>query len=163
VLFSGSMRDNLDPWNKYSDAAIWQALEKAQLKTLVLSMSEHKGLYVNLQECGDNLSCGQRQLLCLARVLLQEDARILALDEATANVDSSTDIKIQTAVHQICNGDVKRTLLVIAHRLDTIITCDKVVVLAQGELVEQGAPSELLQNKQGIFHSMAKSSKIVVT
>ncbi len=163
VLFSGSIRDNLDPWNKYSDAAIWQALEKAQLKTLVLSMSEHKGLYVNLQECGDNLSCGQRQLLCLARVLLQEDARILALDEATANVDSSTDIKIQNAVHQICNGDVKRTLLVIAHRLDTIITCDKVVVLAQGELVEQGAPSELLQNKQGIFHSMAKSSKIVVT
>lgn len=161
VLFSGSIRDNLDPWNRYSDAAIWQVLEKAQLKSLVLSMSENKGLYVNLQECGDNLSCGQRQLLCLARVLLQEDARILALDEATANVDSSTDVQIQNAVYQVCNGDIKRTLLVIAHRLDTIMTSDKVVVLAQGELVEQGSPSELLQNKNGSFYSMAKSSKMV--
>lgn len=161
VLFSGSLRDNLDPWNRYSDAVIWQALEKAQLKSLVLSMSDDKGLYVNLQECGDNLSCGQKQLLCLARVLLQEDAQILALDEATANVDSSTDIQIQNAVHQVCNGSIKRTLLVIAHRLDTIMTCDDVIVLAQGELVEQGSPSTLLENEHGAFHSMAKSSKML--
>lgn len=160
VLFSGTVRENLDPWNRYSDAAIWQALDKAQLKSHILSMSTNKGLYIDLQECGDNLSCGQRQLMCLARVLLQEDARILALDEATANVDSSTDEQIQKAVYQACNGDVQRTLLVIAHRLDTIMASDNILVLSRGELVEHGAPSHLLQDENGIFHNMAKCSSM---
>ena len=162
VLFSGTLRSNLDPWGKYSDAKIWEALEKSQLKSQILSMGKDRGLNVNLQECGDNLSAGQRQLLCLARVLLQEQSRILALDEATANVDSHTDLQIQKAVHRACTENEKRTLLVIAHRLDTIMDCDNVLVLSGGELVEQGNPNSLLKDKKdGIFYDMATRSKII--
>ncbi|KAI8103833.1 hypothetical protein M9435_006360 [Picochlorum sp. BPE23] len=160
VLFSGTLRANLDPWSQYSDAALWEALDKAKLKEQISSMSD-KGLHVNLQECGENFSAGQRQLLCLARVLLT-DSRILALDEATANVDSKTDLEIQNAVHRACaEGAIKRTLLVIAHRLDTIMNCDKVLVLSQGELVEEGSPVELVSKQDGHFHAMAKSSKLL--
>lgn len=160
VLFSGSLRANLDPWSQYSDAELWDALDKAKLKDQICAMSD-QGLHVNLQECGENFSAGQRQLLCLARVLLQ-NCRILALDEATANVDSKTDLEIQHAVHRACTeGPIKRTLLVIAHRLDTIMNCDNVLVLSQGELVEQGNPQQLVSNPEGHFHAMAKSSKLL--
>ena len=162
VLFSGTLRSNLDPWGDYSDASIWAALEKAQLKEKVTVMSADLGLSMKLQECGDNFSAGQKQLLCLARVLLQ-DARILALDEATANVDSKTDFQIQKAVHSAwtCGSGVdgKRTLLVIAHRLDTILDCQKVLVLASGTLIEEGNPRELLETPGSQFSMMARQKK----
>ena len=161
VLFSGSLRSNLDPFDRHSDDAIWRALEKAQLKAHVQSMSD-KGLYVELHEGGGNLSCGQRQLVCLARVLLNEQSRILALDEATANVDSETDGLIQSAVHAACTGGAmgaSRTLLVIAHRLDTILDCDRILVLSGGRLVEQGNPRALLR-QNGPFKDMAESANL---
>lgn len=160
VLFSGSLRSNLDPFERHSDDEIWRALEKAQLKAHVQSMSD-RGLHGRLQEGGGNLSCGQRQLVCLARVLLNDQSRILALDEATANVDSETDGLIQAAVHAACTDGATgaaRTLLVIAHRLDTILDCDSVLVLSDGKLVEQGSPSDLLSKEGGAFHDMAKAS-----
>jgi ATP-binding cassette subfamily C (CFTR/MRP) protein 4 len=159
TLFSGTLRSNLDPFEHHSDEAIWRALEMAKLKSHFTAMS-NKGLYVELQECGDNLSCGQRQLVCLARVLLNEDSRILALDEATANVDSKTDLQIQDAVHRACNGDLQRTLLVIAHRLDTIMDCDNIIVLSKGALVESGNPRRLLEGRSGVFYEMARNAKI---
>lgn len=160
VLFSGSLRSNLDPFERHSDEEIWRALEKAQLKAHVQSMGL-KGLHAKLQEGGGNLSCGQRQLVCLARVLLNSQSRILALDEATANVDSETDGLIQTAVHAACAEGAARTLLVIAHRLDTILDCDSVLVLSDGKLIEHGSPSVLLSKPSGAFKDMAEACATV--
>lgn len=165
VLFSGSLRSNLDPFERHSDDEIWRALETAQLKAHVQSMGD-QGLHAKLQEGGGNLSCGQRQLVCLARVLLNDQSRILALDEATANVDGETDGLIQAAVHAACTGGATadsgaaRTLLVIAHRLDTIMDCDSVLVLSDGKLIEHGSPTVLL-SKPSAFKEMAEASAAI--
>jgi len=147
-----------DPFEKHSDASIWRALEKAQLRSHVASMGD-KGLYAELQEGGSNLSCGQRQLVCLARVLLNENSRILALDEATANVDAETDGLIQGAVHAAVGADgASRTLMVIAHRLETTMDCDTVLVLSAGRLVEQVDPAAAIKAKRGAFYELVQSA-----
>lgn len=157
VLFSGTLRSNLDPWSRFDDARLWDALDAAQLKAAVSALG---GLDARMAECGDNLSAGQRQLLCLARALLQ-NAAILALDEATANVDRGTDALIQEAVRKACaggGGGRSRTLVVIAHRIDTILDCDQLLVLSKGELVEKGPPGDLVKSG-GSFASMVKAAK----
>ena len=163
VLFSGTLRSNLDPWNKYSDAEVWKALENAQMKSKVTSLGHGFGLRMYIQEAGKNFSAGEKQLLCLARALLQ-DSMILALDEATANVDSKTDMQIQSTVrkaHKNLEGSNQRTLLVIAHRLDTIMDCDKVMVLSSGQIIEHGSPKSLLSNSKSDFFAMARHAKKV--
>lgn len=155
VLFSGTMRINLDPFNVHSDEDIWKALEHAHLKAFVKGLTA--GINHEVTEGGENLSVGQRQLICLARALLRK-TKVLILDEATAAVDLETDDLIQTTIRT----EFKEcTVLTIAHRLNTIMDSDKVIVLDKGQIVEYAAPNELLQSKSSAFYSMAKDAGLV--
>uniref|UniRef100_A0A1X7VWQ1 Uncharacterized protein n=1 Tax=Amphimedon queenslandica TaxID=400682 RepID=A0A1X7VWQ1_AMPQE len=138
VLFGGSIRYNLDPFQVYNDNDIWRALEQVQLKSVVEELDD--GLLSVVTEGGSNFSVGQRQLFCLARALLRNNT-ILVLDEATANVDMKTDRIIQEV---ICKQFNECTVLTIAHRLNTVMDCDKIMVLDKGELVEYDEPYLLL-------------------
>lgn len=148
VLFSASLRDNLDPFHKHDDATLWATMEEVELKSAFISL-DHQ-----ISESGSNLSAGQRQLLCLARAII-EDNKILILDEATANVDPATDTLIQATIR---NKFQDCTVLTIAHRLNTIMDSDKVLVLDRGEVLEFSHPYILLKNKQSRFYEMAKET-----
>uniref|UniRef100_A0A8C1PCY9 ABC-type glutathione-S-conjugate transporter n=1 Tax=Cyprinus carpio TaxID=7962 RepID=A0A8C1PCY9_CYPCA len=154
VLFSGTLRMNLDPFEKFSDEEIWSVLELAHLKDYVRGLPT--GLQHEVSEGGENLSVGQRQLLCLARALLRK-SRILILDEATAAVDLETDDLIQNTIRTEFSHC---TVLTIAHRLNTILDSSRVMVLDSGKIVEFDSPSVLLNNKQGHFYAMAKDAGI---
>ncbi|XP_058451157.1 multidrug resistance-associated protein 1 isoform X4 [Malaya genurostris] len=155
VLFSGTLRMNLDPFNAHSDEDIWKALEHAHLKVFVKGLTA--GINHEVSEGGENLSVGQRQLICLARALLRK-TKVLILDEATAAVDLETDDLIQRTIRT----EFKEcTVLTIAHRLNTIMDSDKVIVLDKGHIKEYAAPNELLQSKSSAFYSMAKDAGLV--
>ncbi|KAL7855415.1 hypothetical protein AOLI_G00190190 [Acnodon oligacanthus] len=153
VLFSGTLRMNLDPFEKFSDEDIWKVLELAHLKDFVGSLAA--GLQHEVAEGGENLSVGQRQLLCLARALLRK-SRILILDEATAAVDLETDNLIQTTIRR---EFAHCTVLTIAHRINTILDSSRVMVLDAGKIVEFDSPATLLQ-KQGQFFALARDAGI---
>ncbi|XP_058980628.1 multidrug resistance-associated protein 1 isoform X6 [Musca domestica] len=155
VLFSGSLRINLDPFEVKSDEEIWKALELSHLKTFVKSLPS--GLNHEITEGGENLSVGQRQLVCLARALLRK-TKVLILDEATAAVDLETDDLIQKTIR---SEFADCTILTIAHRLNTILDSDKVIVLDKGEISEFDSPNNLLNNPQSAFYSMAKDANLV--
>ncbi|XP_055306890.1 ATP-binding cassette subfamily C member 4-like isoform X2 [Sitodiplosis mosellana] len=150
VLFSGTLRRNLDPFEEYSDDDIWSALESVELKS---SVSENLGLQSTVLPHGANYSVGQRQLLCLARAILRKN-RILVLDEATANVDPQTDLLIQRTIRE---KFTECTVLTVAHRIHTIIDSDRVLIMASGKAVEFDEPHNLLQNQNGIFYGMVKA------
>ncbi|XP_052481315.1 ABC transporter C family member 12 isoform X3 [Gossypium raimondii] len=152
VLFSGTVRLNLDPFNEHNDADLWEALERAHLKDVIRGNSF--GLDAEVLESGENFSVGQRQLLCLARALLRR-SKILVLDEATAAVDVKTDAFIQKTIREEFNSC---TMLVIAHRLNTIIDCDQILVLDAGQVLEHSTPEELLANEESAFSKMVQST-----
>ncbi|KAF0691726.1 Aste57867_17102 [Aphanomyces stellatus] len=150
VLFSGSIRLNLDPTNEASDADLWTAVKQAHLGDAIPSLE------FEIAEKGSNLSVGQRQLVCIARALLRR-SKVVVLDEATANIDPESDRLIQQTMRE-CFHDVTR--LIIAHRLDTILDSDRILVLDAGVVKEYDAPSVLLANKEGAFAQLAQHAHI---
>uniref|UniRef100_H2SRT7 Cystic fibrosis transmembrane conductance regulator n=1 Tax=Takifugu rubripes TaxID=31033 RepID=H2SRT7_TAKRU len=152
VLFTGSMRKNLDPFNQHTDEELWNALEEVQLRSVVEDLPGK--LETVLAESGSNFSVGQRQLVCLARALLRKN-RILIIDEATANVDPRTDELIQKTIRDKFR---ECTVLTIAHRLNTIIDSDRILVLDAGNVHAYDVPYTLLQNPRGIFYKMVQQT-----
>lgn len=148
VLFSGTVRSNLDPFDKYGDDDVWAALEKVDLKEVIESLPLK--LDAPVSEYGENFSLGQRQLFCLARVLLKK-TKLLLLDEATSSVDVETDELIQKTIRSQFS-DV--TILTIAHRINTIIDSDRILCIDDGRVAEFDTPHNLLQDPESIFASL---------
>ncbi|XP_076469030.1 multidrug resistance-associated protein 1-like [Babylonia areolata] len=155
VIFAGSLRMNLDPFARFADKEVWESLRHAHLIDFVEGLKD--GLDHECGEGGENLSVGQRQLLCLARTLLHR-SRVLVLDEATAAVDVQTDDLIQNTIRcqfRDC------TVLTIAHRLNTVIDYDKILVLDKGQVVEFDSPSTLMSDPSSLFHHMCRKAGLL--
>lgn len=152
ILFAASLRYNLDPFNQYDDIALWNVLREVELVDIDLEQK----IVTN----GNNLSIGQKQLVCLARAMLRKN-RVIVLDEATANIDSHTDELIQ---HTLRTKFTDCTVLTIAHRLNTIIDSNRILVLDAGQIVEFGSPYELLRDKpNGYFAQMVQNTGNVMS
>lgn len=177
VLFSGTVRSNLDPFGEHSDAELRDALQRVHLVSAPSSRADSptpssspgasaaghsdnqntnpfNSLASRISESGFNLSQGQRQLLCLARAIVSRP-KILILDEATSAVDMATDALIQRSIREEFTDS---TLLVIAHRLSTIADFDRILVMDAGRGVEFGGPRELMENVGGVFRGLVEGS-----
>lgn len=149
-LFSGTVRENLDPLSENRDSEIWSALSKVDLQGTIRRMG---GLEQPISSGGANLSAGQRQLFCLARALLR-NTKILCIDEATANVDQETDRQIQQTLRSAFR---KCTVITIAHRIQTVMDCDSVLVMADGQAVEFDSPETLLRDTNSYFYQLVNN------
>ncbi|TYI03203.1 hypothetical protein ES332_A11G320100v1 [Gossypium tomentosum] len=145
TMFEGTIRSNLDPLEEYTDEQIWEALDKCQLGDGVRNKAGR--LDSSVSENGENWSMGQRQLVCLGRVLLKK-SKILVLDEATASVDTATDNLIQTTLREHFSNC---TVITIAHRITSVLDSDMVLLLSHGVIEEYDSPSSLLENKSSSF------------
>ena len=155
LLFSGTVRDNLDPFHQYTDEEIWSSLERARMKTVIAENTA--GLEAAVEEHGSNFSVGQRQLLCVARALLRK-SKVILMDEATASIDLETDLNIQKTIRSEFKDS---TVITIAHRIHTISDSDKVLVLDLGEVKEFDAPAVLLSNKDSLYSQLVEKSREV--
>jgi len=155
LLFSGTIRMNLDPLNSHTDPDIWRALDHCNLRACVSFLPDK--LHHTCSEGGQNFSVGQRQLICLARALLRR-SKIIVLDEATAAVDLKSDELIQKTIRDQFR---ESTVIAIAHRLNTVLDYDKILVLSKGEVKEFESPKILLENHNSMFYAMAKDDGIL--
>ncbi|XP_023235791.1 multidrug resistance-associated protein 4-like isoform X1 [Centruroides sculpturatus] len=152
MLFTGPLRRNIDPFNEYSEETLWKVIEEVQLKEVISKLPG--GLDTHLTEGGRNFSVGERQLICLARTILRQN-KILVMDEATSNIDKKTDSCLQKIIRERFKSC---TVLKIAHRLNTIIDSDRVMVLDVGKLQEFDSPYALLKNVNGTFYNLVKKT-----
>ncbi|KAK3124490.1 hypothetical protein QOZ80_7BG0587320 [Eleusine coracana subsp. coracana] len=148
VMFEGTLRSNIDPLGEYSDAEIWEALNSCHLADEVRKNDLKLDLIV--MEDGKNWSTGQRQLVCLGRVILKR-RKILVLDEATSSVDPVTDNLIQNTLK---NQFAECTVITIAHRITSVLGSDKVLLLDNGEIAEQDTPAKLLEDRSSLFSKL---------
>uniref|UniRef100_A0A3P9JD61 ATP-binding cassette sub-family C member 5 n=1 Tax=Oryzias latipes TaxID=8090 RepID=A0A3P9JD61_ORYLA len=153
ILFIGTVRRNLDPGGEYTDAQIWEALEKTHVKEMVTQLPH--SLYSEVTENGENFSVGERQLLCVTRALLR-NSKILIMDEATAAIDVEADRLIQDTVSSALGSC---TTLIIAHRLSTVMSCSRIMVLDNGQILEFDAPAALLADEKSRFRAMIEASE----
>lgn len=154
MLFAGTLRQNLDPLQQYTDGHIARALSLAQLSNFV--EGSQQGLDLMIIEEGGNLSFGQRQMVCLARMVLRHPP-LLLLDEATSAIDPNTQQLIQNTISA---AFASSTLIAVAHRLETVLNFDHIVVMQQGDIVEQGCVKDLAQRKGGHLHKMLVSKRL---
>uniref|UniRef100_A0A8C7JM61 ATP-binding cassette, sub-family C (CFTR/MRP), member 8 n=1 Tax=Oncorhynchus kisutch TaxID=8019 RepID=A0A8C7JM61_ONCKI len=153
ILFSGTIRFNLDPEMKATDDMLWEALDIAQLKPVVKTLPG--GLDATVTEGGENFSQGQRQLFCLARAFVRKSS-ILIMDEATASIDMATESILQKVV---MTAFADRTVVTIAHRVHTILKADLVIVMKRGLILEYDRPQALLEKEDSVFASFVKADK----
>uniref|UniRef100_A0A8C4DP60 ATP-binding cassette, sub-family C (CFTR/MRP), member 8 n=1 Tax=Dicentrarchus labrax TaxID=13489 RepID=A0A8C4DP60_DICLA len=153
ILFSGTIRFNLDPEMKATDEMLWEALDIAQLKPVVKSLPG--GLDAAVTEGGENFSQGQRQLFCLARAFVRKSS-ILIMDEATASIDMATESILQKVV---MTAFADRTVVIIAHRVHTILNADLVIVMKRGIILEYDRPEALLDKEDSVFTSFVRADK----
>ncbi|CAG9826304.1 unnamed protein product [Diabrotica balteata] len=151
ILFTGTIRTNLDPLNEYKDTELWEALEKANIKHWVTNLSQP------ISKGSLDISSGQKQLICLARAILRQ-SKVVFLDEATANMDHETDELLHRTVK---SNFVESTMFIIAHRLHSVLDCDRVMVMDKGQIKEFDSPRVLLQNTNGAFYSMVKHAGLL--
>jgi ABC-type multidrug transport system fused ATPase/permease subunit len=144
VLFSGTVRSNVDPFDQYSDEQIWASIKRAHLGSAVTALDGR------VDEKGNNFSVGERQLLCIARALLKR-SRIILMDEATASIDTETDRKIQQSIREEFKDC---TCLTIAHRINTIMDADRILVMEKGSVGEFDTPAALQKKSHGLFKSL---------
>lgn len=157
VLFAGTIAYNLDATGKASESAMWEALEAASPELAAQFRASGKGLESPISEGGNNLSQGQRQLICLARALVRK-SKILVMDEATSSVDATTDQQVQATIRrEFVQKGV--SVVTVAHRLDTVLGYDKIAVLGDGELLEYGTPSELLKLPRGELRQLVDADR----
>ena len=148
ILFVGSIRENIDLFHKSTDEEIWRALDAVHLGETIRKMPQK--LNSQVIENGKNFSLGERQLFCIARAMISK-TKILVLDEATAAIDLQTDKLIQETIKR---NFTEQTVLTIAHRLNTIMESDKILVMDAGKVVEFGPPLALLKRENGYFTSL---------
>ena len=152
-LIDGSLRENIDPLGKYTDDEIAHQLNMLGMAYL---LDENGKIDVEIEADDSNMSIGEKQLICIARATLK-NSKIIIMDEATSSFDYKTDMLIQKSLMQCFEGC---TLITIAHKIKTVINHDRIIVLQDGELVENGRPDELIAKKKGVFYELYKQSKL---
>ena len=154
TLMEGTLRYNIDPLNKYNDNEILEIMKKIGFDYII--NNNEKGLQQNIEEGGENLSVGEKQLICICRAILRK-SKIIVMDEATANIDYKTEEIIQKAINDILSNS---TIITIAHRIKTIMNYDKILILDNGSVANFDSPNNLLKNKEGIFYELYTKSTL---